>query len=57
MPPVKKKYTLLEIYKGEPNNLTTVLNLVGRKKKVGSTRASRMMMILDFESCGDGEFK
>ena len=27
MPPVKKKYTLLEIYKGEPNNLTTVLNL------------------------------
>ena len=27
MPPVEKKYTLLEIYKGEPNNLTTVLNL------------------------------
>ena len=27
VPPVKKKYILLEIYKGEPNNLATVLNL------------------------------
>ena len=36
---MKKKYTLLEIYKGEPNNLTTVLNLFSFFKKKKRTRA------------------